>query len=145
MSWMQRLYGEEPKLTQHRQKLTTGSPEVKNFTATPYEISLGLTRQYDRELREKAGMREPPVLPENMGLEGEYDEQGLAKRVAQAFDQTIELQAIETVTIAQDGSTIVFSGQVPDPGALEKMVKVASVVDGTRTVDYEKVKINQPD
>jgi hypothetical protein len=145
MSWMQRLYGEEPRLTQQRQESTTGSPEVKTSVATHYEMSLGLTGQYDQKLQEKAGTREQPVLPENMGLEGEYDEEGLAKRVAQAFDQTAELQTIETVTIAQEGSTIIFSGDVPDTGALEKMVKIASVVDGTKTVDYKQVKIDQPD
>jgi hypothetical protein len=38
-------------------------------------------------LKNKVEMHQPPVSPKNMGLEGEYDPNGLAKRVAAAFDK----------------------------------------------------------
>ncbi|MBD1927201.1 BON domain-containing protein [Trichocoleus sp. FACHB-90] len=103
------------------------------------EMSPGLTGEYDLELREKAGVHSPPPPPENMGLEGEYDPNGLVKRVAAAFDKDPNIKNIETLDIAQDGGTILLKGSVPNRSILSHIEQVAAKVDGTKAVDISQV------
>ncbi|MDP5017918.1 MAG: BON domain-containing protein [Dolichospermum sp.] len=89
---------------------------------------------------EDANTQEVP--PERMGLNGEYDQNGLAKRVALAFDQDPDLDDIETLWVAQTGSTVVLKGQVPSEDILDKMVAVAHRVDGSTDIDTTQVNIS---
>lgn len=131
MSWLQRLFGEE-----HNSD-TSG----KDATQVDERMSPGLTGEYDLELREKAGMHQPPPPPEYMGLEGEYDPSGLAKRVATALDQEPDTANIETLQVIQEGSTVVFEGAVPSVSALSRITDVVSRVDGVKVVDTDQVAI----
>ncbi|WP_250123561.1 BON domain-containing protein [Chroococcidiopsis sp. CCMEE 29] len=81
------------------------------------------------------------IPPERMGLNGEYDQSGLAKRVALAFDQDPTLDDIETLYVAQAGSTVVLKGKVPDQQILNKMVSVARGVQGATGVETNQVTI----
>ncbi len=81
------------------------------------------------------------VPPERMGLDGEYDQSGLAKRVAYAFDQDAQLDDIDTLWVAQTGSTVVLKGTVPSQDNLDKMVSVAEGVDGATSVDTSQVQV----
>jgi len=103
------------------------------------QMSPGLTGEYDLELREKAGVHSPPPPPENMGLEGEYDSNGLVKRVAAAFDKDPNIKNIETLDIIQDGGTILLKGSVPNRSILSHIEQVAAKVDGTKAVDISQV------
>ena len=80
--------------------------------------------------------------PERMGLNGEYDQSGLAKRVALAFDQDPDLDDIDTLWVAQTGSTVVLKGQVPTQDILNQLIAVAHTVDGTTDVDTTQVNTN---
>jgi hypothetical protein len=104
-------------------------------------MSPGLNGEYDLEVREKAGMHEPPAPPEYMGLEGEYDQFGLIKRVAAALDQDPNIDDIETLQIVQDSSTIVLQGSVPSQSILNYLEEVVAKVDGTKAVDTTQVTI----
>lgn len=132
MSWTERLFGICAAAGYNRQ--------VQASTAAG-AMSPGLTGQYDWELREKAGAHQPPPPPEYMGIEGEYDLQGLAKRVAAAFDRVPQLAEIETVAIAQQGSTIILSGTVLGNAILDRLYREASNVDGTKQVDVSQMRI----
>ncbi|MFQ4139792.1 BON domain-containing protein [Nodosilinea sp. PGN35] len=107
----------------------------------PSRMTPGLTNTYDNELREKAGMHSPPPPPERMGLEGEYDDYGLVRRVAHALEQDPQLAAVDTVTLAQYGSTVALAGRVGDRVLLERIVTIARAVDGTRAVDSDQVAV----
>lgn len=132
MGWLQRLFGQEiPNQVQTR----------RDSNIQDQKMGPGLTGQYDWDLREKAGLHEPPLPPESLGLEGEFDQYGLAKRVASAFDQTADLQAIETATLRQDGSAIILEGVVPTQEILQRMIDVASQVDGTKSVDTRRIMV----
>lgn len=134
MSWLQRLFSVEiPEQVEFK----------RDSSVQHQEMGPGLTGQYDWNLREKAGMHEPPIAPEHLGLEGEFDENGLAKRVAAAFDRLPELQSLDTATLKQDGSKIILEGSVPDQETLERLVDTASQVDGTKSVDTRKLAIAQ--
>ncbi|WP_088893448.1 phospholipid-binding protein [Leptolyngbya ohadii] len=81
------------------------------------------------------------IPPERVGINGEYDQSGLAKRVALAFDNDASITDIETLWVAQTGSKVVLKGKVPDQGSLNKMVSVASGVSGATEVDTSQVTI----
>lgn len=76
-----------------------------------------------------------------IGIDGDFDESGLAKRVALAFDEDNQLDDIETLWVAQLSGTVVLKGSVPSQDILDKMVKVAKSVDGTDSVDTKQVEV----
>ncbi len=112
MGWLQRLLGQE--------KSGTGAA-VPAASSTP-----------------PAG---EPISPERKGLNGEYDQSGLAKRVAAAFDSDAGIDDIETLWVAQTGSTVVLKGTIPDSAILVRIVEVAGKVDGATAVDTSQVKV----
>ena len=79
--------------------------------------------------------------PERVGLNGEYDQSGLAKRVVQSFDNTAGLDDIETLWVAQTGGTVVFKGSVPNEEVLAQMVGIASGTNGATGVDTSQVTV----
>ncbi|TBR58772.1 BON domain-containing protein [Mastigocladus laminosus UU774] len=118
MGWLKRLFGlEKPKNAQ-----VNPAPQ-----AVQQQVSAPAATQQ--------------ISPERMGLNGEYDQSGLAKRVALAFDQDNQLDDIDTLWVAQTGSTVVLKGQVPSQDILNKMVSVARNVNGATAVDTNQVTI----
>lgn len=84
---------------------------------------------------------ETPIPPEYVGLKGELDRNGLAKRVALSFDNDPELQDIDTLYVAQMDSKVILKGVVPSQRVLDRMVQVAQGIDGTETVDTSQVTV----
>lgn len=76
-----------------------------------------------------------------VGLTGEFDESGLAKRVTLAFDEASGLDDVETLWVAQLSSKVVLKGKVPSQAILDKMVAVAKDVEGATAVDTSQVEI----
>jgi osmotically-inducible protein OsmY len=81
------------------------------------------------------------IPPERVGLDGEYDQSGLAKRVALAFDEEPDLADEDRLWVAQTGTTVVLKGEVADQATLDKMVSVASGVNGAGDVDTSQVNV----
>lgn len=81
------------------------------------------------------------IPPERVGLNGEYDQSGLAKRVALAFDQEPDLADEERLWVAQTGGTVVLKGEVSDQATLDKMVSVAQGVSGATSVATDQVTV----
>jgi BON domain len=82
-----------------------------------------------------------PIPAERVGLNGEYDESGLAKRVALAFDENAELTDEDTLWVAQTSGTVVLKGTVSSQDALNKMIEVANEVSGATSVDTAQVTV----
>lgn len=76
-----------------------------------------------------------------IGLNGEFDESGLAKRVALAFDEAPGLDDIETLWVAQLSGQVVLKGKVPSQAILDKAVSVAKGVNGAEGVDTSQVTV----
>ncbi|MEM9805463.1 MAG: phospholipid-binding protein [Cyanobacteria bacterium P01_D01_bin.56] len=76
-----------------------------------------------------------------IGLTGEFDESGLAKRVTLAFDEDSQLDDVETLWVAQLSSKVVLKGKVPSQAILDKMVAVAKDVEGATAVDTSQVEV----
>lgn len=81
------------------------------------------------------------IPPERVGLDGSYDESGLAKRVALAFDNDAQLDDVGTLWVAQLGSKVVLKGKVPDQSYLNKAISIARGVNGATDVDADEVSV----
>ncbi|MGK7873962.1 MAG: phospholipid-binding protein [Xenococcaceae cyanobacterium] len=81
------------------------------------------------------------IPPERIGLDGNYDQSGLAKRVVLAFDEDPDLDDEGRLWVAQTGSTVVLKGTVSSQEVLDKMVEVAESVYGATEVDTEEVAV----
>lgn len=81
------------------------------------------------------------IPAERVGLNGEYDQSGLAKRVALAFDEDSRFESIDRLWVAQTGSTVVLKGEVPSQDVLNQMVDVARGVNGASAVTTDEVKV----
>lgn len=120
MGWLKRLFGmEKPE-----------NAEVNPTVAAPDETS------EDSDTTEAA-----TIEPERVGLNGEYDQSGLAKRVALAFDEDSDLADEENLWVAQTGGTVVLKGEVSDQETLDKMVSIASGVSGATDVQTDQVTV----
>lgn len=119
MGWLQRLFGME-------------QPEQAQVNPTPQPAGGG---------GGGASAEAETIPPERMGLTGEFDQSGLAKRVALAFDNTSDLQGLEGLWVAQTGSVIVLKGKTADQQTLDRLVEVARGVAGTTEVDTGQVTV----
>jgi osmotically-inducible protein OsmY len=81
------------------------------------------------------------IPPERVGLNGEYDQSGLAKRVALAFDQDSRFDDVDRLWVAQTGGTVVLKGEVPSQDILDQMVSVAQGVSGATQVTTDQVTV----
>ena len=118
MGWLKRLFGLEKP--QNAQVNPTPAPAATSAAQAPTAES---------------------IPPERLGLSGEYDQSGLAKRVALAFDQDPSLDDIDTLYVAQTGGTVVLKGKVPSQDILQKMVSVARSVNGATGVETDQVQV----
>lgn len=82
----------------------------------------------------------PDVPIERQGLEGEYDQSGLAKRVVRALEDA-DVEYIETLWVAQKSNTIVLKGSVPNQNLLDQIVEIAGSVTGTSSVETDQVSV----
>lgn len=120
MGWLQRLFGLD-------------KPEDAQVNPTPAQTS-------DDETGTTDGGQ--AIAPERVGLNGEYDQSGLAKRVALAFDEDGEFDDFDTLYVAQLGSTVVLKGEVPSQEILDKMVEIARGVSGATDVSTNEVTVS---
>jgi osmotically-inducible protein OsmY len=81
------------------------------------------------------------IPPERVGLSGEYDDSGLAKRVALAFDEDGQLADVNTLYVAQTGGTVVLKGSITTQDALDKAVSIARGVNGASDVLTDQVSV----
>jgi osmotically-inducible protein OsmY len=134
MGWLKRIFGQGvlPNNNQNRGNQATQTRENQggqNFSSAAQAAP------------NAAASQQQSIPPERVGLNGEYDQSGLAKRVAQAFDSDSTLEPIDTVWVAQTGSTVVLKGKVPQRQLLDRMVSVARQVRGATSVDVDQVQV----
>jgi osmotically-inducible protein OsmY len=124
MGWVNRLFGQQ---------------EQAQVAATA--VSTGKTWAEINNQPEAATPSNEPIAPERVGLHGEYDQSGLAKRVALAFDQDPTLDDINTVYVFQTGGTVVLKGKAPSQAIISKMVAVAKTVSGATAVETNEITV----
>ena len=73
------------------------------------------------------------ISPEKVGLDGKFDESGLAKRVALALDEA-NISDNVGLWVAQTGSTVILKYNPDAESILSKAEQVAKGVDGADAV-----------
>jgi osmotically-inducible protein OsmY len=73
------------------------------------------------------------IPPEKVGLDGNFDESGLAKRVAKALDDA-NISDHVGLWVAQTGSTVVLKYNPDAEGTLAQAKQVAMTVEGATQV-----------
>ncbi|MEG4211793.1 BON domain-containing protein [Microcoleus sp. S13_B4] len=124
MGWLKRLFGLEKLENQ------------ETVDAPAYQAPVA-----EAQAQAQPAASNQTIPPERMGLNGEYDQSGLAKRVAQAFDANPEVADIETVYVAQLGTTVVLKGTVPEQAIVNKLVTIAKGVKGATGVETDQVTV----
>lgn len=130
MGWLQRLFGVKKPQNPQQAINATPAPQAAPQAAPAQSYSAPA-----------ASAATQTIPPERVGLNGEYDQSGLAKRVALAFDEDPQLDDIETLYVAQTGGTVVLKGKVPSQDILNRMVSVARGVNGATGVEINQVEI----
>ena len=125
MGWLKRLFGLEKLENQ------------ETVDAPAYQAPVA---EAQSQQAQPAGSTQT-IPPERMGLNGEYDQSGLAKRVAQAFDANPDVADIDTVYVAQLGSTVVLKGTVPSQEIVNRLVTIAKGVKGATGVETNQVTV----
>lgn len=136
MSWLGRIFGQEEEEKSYEFPPMPIKESVERAGGTLAEAASGAAASSAASA--DAG---EPIPPERVGLDGKYDQSGLAKRVVRAFDADPDLQDIETVWVAQLGTTVVLKGSVPAQGDLDRLVDIASQVEGAGDVTTEDVTV----
>jgi osmotically-inducible protein OsmY len=80
-----------------------------------------------------AASKDKGIAPEKVGLDGQFDESGLAKRVAQAFDEA-GIDENLGLWVAQTGSTVVLKYNPDAEGVLAQAEQIAKGVEGATAV-----------
>lgn len=83
------------------------------------------------------------IPPERVGLNGEYDHSGLAKRVAIAFRGHFDSDVIADLEISQRGCVVILQGRIPNPQQLNALVDVALGIEGAEFVEYQAIGLDQ--
>ncbi len=128
MGWLKRLFGLEKLENQ------------ENVQPPAYQAPVAPVAQAPVAQAQPAATPQT-IPPERMGLNGEYDQSGLAKRVAQAFDANPDVADIETVYVAQLGTTVVLKGTVASQEIVTKLVTIAKGVKGATGVETNQVTV----
>jgi hypothetical protein len=79
------------------------------------------------------------IPPERVGLNGEYDHGGLAKRVAIAFHGHFDSDLIDDLEISQRGCVVILRGLIPN-SQLKALVDVALGIEGAEFVEYQAIQ-----
>jgi osmotically-inducible protein OsmY len=110
-----------------------------------FKKMFGMEKPENAEVNPVATATDPEtggeVAAERMGVNGEYDQSGLAKRVALAFDEDASVTDVETLWVAQTGGSVVLKGSVPSQEVLDRMMELASGVSGTTEVNTDQVTV----
>lgn len=81
------------------------------------------------------------VPPERIGLHGEYDHNGLAKRVRRECITAFGNDAIARLKIRQRGSVVILYGCAPTRDLLERLVRLAMQVEGATSIELRDVEV----
>ncbi|HEY9814925.1 MAG TPA: BON domain-containing protein [Candidatus Obscuribacterales bacterium] len=84
------------------------------------------------------------IPPERMGLNGDYDHNGLAKRVSLALSDQFSPSELQDLHVTQRGAVVVLTGNVETRSLLERVTQVAQAIHGAAEVETLGVRISDP-
>ncbi|TVQ19815.1 MAG: BON domain-containing protein [Leptolyngbya sp. DLM2.Bin15] len=84
------------------------------------------------------------IPPERIGLNGDYDHNGLSKRVSLALSEQFSPSELQDLHITQRGAVVVLTGNVETRSLLEHITQVAQAIHGATEVETLGVLISDP-
>ncbi len=81
------------------------------------------------------------IPPERVGLHGEYDHSGLAKRVMLAFRERLPLGELSDLRVSQRGRVVILVGRVSNYQMLSQLANLALDVEGATDVETYGVRV----
>ena len=81
------------------------------------------------------------IPPERIGLKGEYDHHGLAKRVGLRVRQSCIAEQVRHLRVSQRGAVVVLTGKIASQRLLIKLINLALSTAGTADVEVNGVSI----
>ena len=82
------------------------------------------------------------IPPERVGIRGEYDHHGLAKRVYLKFNQILGKPAIADLSVLQRGRVVILHGKIASQDLLNQLVQLAMQVDGADDVEIRGIRVS---
>lgn len=79
--------------------------------------------------------------PERIGLQGEYDYNGLARRVERCFSESIA-DGIGQLKVRQRGCVVILTGRVSSRALLTRLVNLAIKVEGAALVEIYRMQFD---
>jgi hypothetical protein len=73
--------------------------------------------------------------PERIGLSGEYDHYGLAKRVKLALQQDVGKELVDRLQITQRGRVVIIVGTIASPQITAQVEEIALSTEGAAFVE----------
>jgi len=81
------------------------------------------------------------IPPERVGIDGEYDYDGLANRVIQALEQQFSYEDLQHLKVRQRGTVVMLSGQISSQQLLHQIRCASLNVSGATDVETQGVSI----
>ncbi|QKD83412.1 phospholipid-binding protein [Thermoleptolyngbya sichuanensis A183] len=81
------------------------------------------------------------IPPERVGIDGQYDYNGLANRVTQALEQQFSYEELQHLTVRQRGTVVMLSGKLSSQHLLQKIRCASLNVSGATDVEIHGVDI----
>lgn len=81
------------------------------------------------------------IPPERVGIDGEYDYNGLANRVMQALEQQFSYEDLQHLKVHQRGTVVMLSGKLPSQQLLQQIRCASLNVSGATDVETRGVSI----
>lgn len=81
------------------------------------------------------------IPPERVGLKGEYDHTGMAKRAERALGQTFPIAEIAHLVLSQRGRVLILQGQLANQPLLDRLLNTLMQVNGVEAVEVQQVVI----
>ena len=81
------------------------------------------------------------IPPERVGLDGEYDYYGLAKRVWACLCEALGVGVLQTLSVDQRGRVIVLSGVLPSRDVAQHLIQIVSCFPGVDAVEAQAVRV----
>jgi hypothetical protein len=110
-------------------------------------LKLELVKSVAAEHRAMAQYPPPSIFnripPERIGLQGEYDHSGLAKRVLLVFRQQFGAEAVANLEVSQRGRVVILEGYLDNRHLLHSLAKTALRVEGAAFIEYAAITFSQ--
>ncbi len=84
------------------------------------------------------------IPPERVGLDGEYDHSGLAKRVARSLRQVLGDATVAQLEIAQRGKVVMVRVQVLDARLMRQITRLTLEIEGADAVEIFDCELALP-